>query len=55
MRGRTPSARAVREAGILLAGESELPSDPLRPATWVLVRDPADGSWAITSYHDAAA
>ncbi|MET9898522.1 SgcJ/EcaC family oxidoreductase [Streptomyces sp. NPDC006446] len=52
---RPGTAVVVSEAGILLAGESELPSDRLRRATWVLVRDPAGGSWAITSYHNAAA
>ncbi|MER5468946.1 SgcJ/EcaC family oxidoreductase [Streptomyces sp. NPDC002685] len=52
---RPGTAVVVSEAGILLAGESELPADRLRRATWVLVRDPADGSWAITSYHNAAA
>ncbi|MET9405620.1 SgcJ/EcaC family oxidoreductase [Streptomyces sp. NPDC002935] len=52
---RPGTAVVVSEAGILLAGESGLPADRLRRATWVLVRDPADGSWAITSYHNAAA
>ncbi|MET9889288.1 SgcJ/EcaC family oxidoreductase [Streptomyces sp. NPDC006465] len=52
---RPGTAVVVSETGILLAGESELPADRLRRATWVLVRDPAGGSWAITSYHNAAA
>ncbi|MCT9010623.1 SgcJ/EcaC family oxidoreductase [Streptomyces sp. NPDC054766] len=48
------TAVVISEAGILLAGEDEVPADRLRRATWVLVRDPAAGTWAITSYHNAA-
>ncbi|MFF4348947.1 SgcJ/EcaC family oxidoreductase [Streptomyces sp. NPDC001530] len=49
------TAVVVSEAGILLAGENELPADRIRRATWVLVRGPHDRTWAITSYHDAPA
>ncbi|KAB1986846.1 SgcJ/EcaC family oxidoreductase [Streptomyces triticiradicis] len=51
---RPGTAVVVSEAGILLPGESQVPADRWRRATWVLVRDPADGAWAITSYHNAA-
>ncbi|WP_406837487.1 SgcJ/EcaC family oxidoreductase [Streptomyces sp. AHU1] len=51
---RPGTAVVVSEAGILLPGESQVPADRRRRATWVLVRDPADGAWAITSYHNAA-
>ncbi|MFD5814524.1 SgcJ/EcaC family oxidoreductase [Streptomyces sp. NPDC127038] len=52
---RPGTAVVVSEAGILLAGESEVPAGRQHRATWVLVRDGAeDGSWAITSYHNAS-
>ncbi|MDN5915950.1 MAG: SgcJ/EcaC family oxidoreductase [Pseudonocardia sp.] len=34
-------------AGILMSGETEVPSDRERSATWVLVRD---GDWRIAAY-----
>ncbi|MEU4167503.1 SgcJ/EcaC family oxidoreductase [Streptomyces sp. NPDC026665] len=52
---RPGTAVVVSEAAVLLAGESEVPADRRRRATWVLVRDAADGTWAITSYHNAPA
>jgi uncharacterized protein (TIGR02246 family) len=47
------TAIVIGVAGVLLAGESELPADRLRRATWTLVRE--DGQWLIAAYHNCEA
>jgi len=47
------TAIVVSEAGILMAGETSLPADRLRRATWVLTR--RDGAWRIAAYHNCPA
>ena len=44
---------AVSTAGILLAGEQQLPAERERLATWVLQR--TDGRWLIAAYSNAPA
>jgi uncharacterized protein (TIGR02246 family) len=44
------TAIVIGVAGVLLAGERELPADRLRRATWTLVRE--DGQWLIAAYHN---
>jgi uncharacterized protein (TIGR02246 family) len=44
------TAIVIGVAVVLLAGESELPADRLRRATWTLVRE--DGQWLIAAYHN---
>jgi uncharacterized protein (TIGR02246 family) len=44
-------AVVISEAGILMAGETELPADRLRRATWVLARQA--GTWRIAAYHNS--
>lgn len=44
------TAIVIGVAGVLLAGESELPADRLRRATWTLVCE--DGQWLIAAYHN---
>lgn len=48
------TAVVVSEAGILMAGETELPADRRRLATWVLVREAA-GDWRVAAYHNCPA
>ncbi|GAA0386759.1 SgcJ/EcaC family oxidoreductase [Microbispora corallina] len=47
------TAVVVSRAGILMAGETALPADRERLATWVLVR--RDGEWRIAAYANAPA
>ena len=47
------TAIVVSKAGILLAGETELPTDREVIATWALVRQ--DGRWLVASYANAPA
>lgn len=47
------TAVIVAEAGILMAGETTLPAERLRRATWVLAK--RDGAWQIAAYHNCAA
>lgn len=41
---------AISEAGILMAGETEVPADRLRRATWVFTKQ--DEKWLIASYNN---
>jgi uncharacterized protein (TIGR02246 family) len=47
------TAVVLSRAGILMAGETEVPAARLRIATWVLVR--RDDRWRIAAYSNAAA
>ncbi len=47
------TAIVVSKAGILMAGESEVPADRAANATWVLTKD--DGEWWIATYANAPA
>lgn len=47
------TAIVVSRAGILMAGEAQLPIDREVIATWVLVRE--DGRWLVASYANAPA
>ena len=47
------TAVVVSTAGILMAGESELPRERERLATWVLLR--TDGRWLIAAYTNTPA
>lgn len=47
------TAIVVSAAGILMAGEDELPTERRRHATWVLHR--TDGAWAVAAYANAPA
>lgn len=47
------AAIVVSKAGILMAGETELPTEREVIATWVLVRE--DGRWLVASYANAPA
>ena len=47
------TAVVVSEAGILMAGESELPDERRVRATWVLSRQ--DGKWLVSAYHNCPA
>ncbi|TDD87945.1 SgcJ/EcaC family oxidoreductase [Actinomadura darangshiensis] len=47
------TAVIVSKAGIIMAGEEELPSDRERIATWVLSR--RDGRWLVSAYANAPA
>jgi uncharacterized protein (TIGR02246 family) len=47
------AAIALSEAGILLAGESEVPASRKVNATWVFER--RDGRWMIAAYHNSPA
>ncbi|MGM7775398.1 SgcJ/EcaC family oxidoreductase [Arthrobacter sp. KNU-44] len=47
------TAIVVSRAGILMAGEAQLPVDREVIATWVLVRE--DGRWLVASYANAPA
>jgi uncharacterized protein (TIGR02246 family) len=46
-------AVVISEAGILMAGETELPAERLVRATWVLARQ--SGTWLIAAYHNSPA
>ncbi len=46
-------AVVISEAGILMAGETDLPAERLVRATWVLVKQ--DGTWLIAAYHNCPA
>ena len=48
----TDAAIVVSEAGILMAGESEVPAGRAVMATWVLEKQ--DGAWRIAAYHNCA-
>ncbi|WP_328669382.1 hypothetical protein [Streptomyces sp. NBC_00328] len=45
--------RGGAQAPVRAAHREDAGASPCR-ATWVLVRDPADATWAVTSYHNAA-
>jgi len=47
------TAIIASKAGILMAGEAQLPKDREVIATWVLVRQ--DGNWLVASYANAPA
>ncbi len=47
------TAMVISEAGILMAGETDLPAERLVRATWVLVKQ--DGTWLIAAYHNCPA
>ncbi len=47
------AAVVISEAGILMAGETNLPAERLVRATWVLVK--RDGTWLIAAYHNCPA
>lgn len=47
------TAVVISRAGILMAGETELPTGREVHATWVLTRQ--DGSWLIAAYSNAPA
>ncbi len=47
------TAIVVSRAGILMAGERELPADRERHATWVLSK--RDGHWLVAAYANAPA
>jgi uncharacterized protein (TIGR02246 family) len=47
------TAIVASKAGILMAGETQLPADREVIATWVLVRQ--DGNWLVASYANAPA
>lgn len=47
------TAVVVSRSGFLLPGESELPADRRRRATWVLARH--DGQWLVEAYHNCPA
>ncbi|HEY4332332.1 MAG TPA: SgcJ/EcaC family oxidoreductase [Ilumatobacteraceae bacterium] len=44
------TAIVIGIAGVMMAGESEIPAERMRRATWTLVRE--DGSWLIAAYHN---
>ncbi|RMI33411.1 SgcJ/EcaC family oxidoreductase [Nocardia stercoris] len=44
-------AVVVSRAGILFAGETELPADRYVNATWVLVKQ--DDRWSVAAYHNS--
>jgi len=46
-------AVVVSKAGILFAGETEVPADRYVNATWVLRR--RDGKWLVAAYHNSPA
>ncbi|HEV8561820.1 MAG TPA: SgcJ/EcaC family oxidoreductase [Actinophytocola sp.] len=45
------TAIVVSEGGILLPGESELPAERKRRATWVLSK--TSGDWLVAAYHNS--
>jgi len=47
------TAVVVSKAGVLMAGEEELPSERERIATWVLVKE--DDRWLIAAYSNTPA
>jgi uncharacterized protein (TIGR02246 family) len=47
------TAIAITEGGILMAGETELPSERRVRSTWVLTKD--DGQWYVAAYQNSAA
>ena len=47
------AAIARSEAGILFAGETEVPAERMVNATWVFER--RDGRWMIAAYHNSPA
>lgn len=49
----TDTAIVVSKAGIILAGERDLPAERERFATWVLFKQ--DGRWLIAAYANAPA
>ena len=46
-------AVVIGVAGVLMAGETDLPADRRRRATWVLVH--VDDHWRIAAYHNCPA
>ena len=47
------AAVVISEGGILMAGETELPSQRRVRATWVLAKQ--DGNWLVAAYHNSPA
>ncbi len=47
------AAIAITEGGILMAGETELPSERRVRSTWVLTKE--DGQWYVAAYQNSAA
>jgi uncharacterized protein (TIGR02246 family) len=47
------AAIVVTEGGVLMAGETELPSERLVRATWVLAKEA--GQWYVAAYQNSAA
>ncbi|HZE38648.1 MAG TPA: SgcJ/EcaC family oxidoreductase [Stackebrandtia sp.] len=47
------AALVISEAGILMAGETVLPDERKRIATWALVRQ--DEGWKVAAYHNCPA
>jgi uncharacterized protein (TIGR02246 family) len=41
----------ITQGGILMAGETEVPSERIGRQTWVVIKD--RGDWAVTAYHNA--
>ena len=44
------TAVVISVAGVLMAGETDVPADRFRRATWTLTRQ--DGQWLIAAYHN---
>jgi uncharacterized protein (TIGR02246 family) len=47
------AAVVITEGGVLMAGQTELPSERLVRATWVLTRQ--DGEWYVAAYQNSPA
>jgi uncharacterized protein (TIGR02246 family) len=47
------AAVVITEGGILMAGETELPSERVVRATWVLTKE--DGQWYVAAYQNSPA
>ena len=47
------SAVVITEGGILMAGQTEIPSERLVRATWVLTKQ--DGQWFVAAYQNSPA
>jgi uncharacterized protein (TIGR02246 family) len=48
------AAVVISEAGILMTGETELPSERLVRVTWTLAKQ-EDGKWLIAAFHSSPA
>jgi uncharacterized protein (TIGR02246 family) len=47
------TAIVITEGCVIMAGQTELPSDPQVRATWVLTNQ--DGQWLVAAYHNSPA